>query len=38
MNPNLEYIYNYLKETKRIISITYEKLIKLIRNAPKIES
>ena len=38
MNPTLEDIYNHPKETKRIIGITYEKLIKLIENAPTIES
>ena len=38
MNSNLEYIYNHLKETKIIISITYKKLIKLIENTSKIES
>ncbi len=38
MNPTLEYIYNHPKETKRIIGITYEQLIKLIENAQIIES
>ena len=38
MNPTLEYIYNHPKETKRIIGITYKQLIKLIENAPRIES
>ena len=38
MNNVLEYIYNYPKETKRIIGITYKQLIKLIENAPRIES
>ena len=38
MNPTLEYIYNHPKETKRIIGITYEQLIKLTENAPRIES
>lgn len=38
MNPTLEYIYNHPKETKRIIGITYEQLIKLIENAQRIES
>ena len=28
MNPTLEYIYSYPKETKRIVSLTYKKLIK----------
>ncbi|MGD1703128.1 hypothetical protein [Dapis sp. BLCC M229] len=38
MNQILEYIYNYPKETKRILGITYEQLIKLIANAQIIES
>ena len=38
MNPTLEYIYNHPKETKRIIGITYEQLIKLIGKAQIIES
>ena len=38
MNLTLEYIYNHPKETKRIIGITYKQLIKLIENAPRIES
>ena len=38
MNPTLEYIYNHPKETKRIIGITYEQLIKLIAKAQIIES
>jgi hypothetical protein len=38
MNSTLEYIYNHPKETKRIIGITYEQLIKLIAKAPIIES
>ncbi len=33
MNQTLEYIYAHPKETKRIIGITYEQLIKLIENA-----
>ena len=37
MNQTLEYIYNHPKETKRIIGINYEQLIKLIENAKKIE-
>lgn len=37
MNQILEYIYNHPKETKRIIGITYEQLIKLIENAKQIE-
>ena len=37
MNQILEYIYHHPKETKRIIGITYEQLIKLIENAQKIE-
>ena len=37
MNNVLEYIYNYPKETKRIIGITDEQLIKLIENAQKVE-
>ena len=35
INPTLGYIYNYPKETKRIIGITYKQLIQLIENAPK---
>ena len=38
MNLTLEYIYNHPKETKRIIGITYEQLIKLTENVPRIES
>ena len=38
MNNVLEYIYNHPKETKRIIGITYEQLIKLIAKAQIIES
>ncbi|MCH2051352.1 MAG: hypothetical protein MK289_23805 [Trichodesmium sp. ALOHA_ZT_67] len=34
INPTLGYIYNYPKETKRIIGITYKQLIQLIENAP----
>ena len=37
MNNVLEYIYNHPKETKRIIGITYEQLIKLIAKAQIIE-
>ena len=37
MNQTLEYIHNHPKETKRIIGITYEQLIKLIENAQRIE-
>ena len=37
MNNVLEYIYNHPKETKRIIGITDEQLIKLIENAQKVE-
>lgn len=37
MNQTLEYIYNHPQETKRIIGITYEHLIKLIENAQRIE-
>ena len=33
MNQILKYIYNHPKETKRIIGITYEQLMKLIDNA-----
>ena len=33
MNQILKYIHNYPKETKRIIGITYEQLMKLIDNA-----
>ncbi len=32
MNQILEYIYNHTSETKRIIGISYEQLIKLIKN------
>lgn len=38
MNPTLEYIYNHPNQTKRIIGISYEQLIKLIENAQKIEA
>jgi hypothetical protein len=37
MNQILEYIHNRTKETKRIMGISYEQLIKLIENAKKIE-
>ncbi|MCL2927016.1 MAG: hypothetical protein O4861_17030 [Trichodesmium sp. St16_bin4-tuft] len=37
MNNVLEYIYNYPKETKRIIGITDEQLMKLIENPQKVE-
>ena len=37
MNNVLEYIYNHPKETKRIIGITDEQLIKLIENPQKVE-
>ena len=37
MNQILEYINNHQKETKRIIGITHEQLIKLIENAKRIE-
>ena len=33
MNQILKYIHNHPKETKRIIGITYEQLMKLIENA-----
>lgn len=33
MNQILKYIHNYPQETKRIIGITYEQLMKLIDNA-----
>ncbi|NES65879.1 MAG: hypothetical protein F6K24_11735 [Okeania sp. SIO2D1] len=38
MNPILEYIYNHPNQTKIIIGISYEQLIKLIENAQKIEA
>jgi hypothetical protein len=38
MNRILEYIYNHPNQTKRIIGISYEQLIKLIENAQKIEA
>ena len=37
MNKILEYINNHQKETKRIIGISYEQLIKLIENAQRLE-
>jgi uncharacterized protein (UPF0335 family) len=37
MNKTLEYIYNNPKQTKRIVGITYEQLIKLIENVKRIE-
>ena len=37
MNNVLEYIYNHPKETKRIIGITDEQLMKLIENPQKVE-
>ena len=37
MNQILEYIYNHPSETKRIIGIGYEQLIKLIENAQRLE-
>ncbi len=37
MNQTLEHIYKNPNETKRIIGIIYEKLIKLMENAKKIE-
>jgi hypothetical protein len=37
MNKTLEYIDNYPKETKRIIGISYEQLIKLIENCKRRE-
>ena len=37
MNQTLEYIYKHPKETKRIIGITYEQLIKLMDNAKRRE-
>ena len=33
MNQILKYIHNYPQETKRILGITYEQLMKLIDNA-----
>ena len=33
MNQILKYIHNYPQETKRIVGITYEQLMKLIDNA-----
>lgn len=38
MNQILEYIHNHPQETKRIIGITYEQLIKLIDNAQTIDN
>lgn len=37
MNNVLEYIYNHPKETKKMIGITDEQLIKLIKNPQKVE-
>ena len=37
MNQILEYIYNHPSETKRIIGISYEQLMKVIENAQRIE-
>ncbi|NES66955.1 MAG: transposase family protein [Okeania sp. SIO2D1] len=38
MNTILGYIYNHPNQTKIIIGISYEQLIKLIENAQKIEA
>ena len=37
MNHILQYIYNHLKEIRRVIGITEKQLIKLIKNAQKLE-
>ncbi len=38
MNQVLDHIYNYPKETKKIIGITDKQLVKSIENTQKIEA